>query len=121
MHPLQVSEHIPKRRTGTGAIGISTTYSRDDHQHLLNTDPTVVNKQMKDIRSGDKVSASAVLNGTQAGTGTTNRASNGSVQYSSGNPILWRVNSVGAEGWFYGNGTNICWISGPITLGSIHP
>ncbi|KAA6388767.1 MAG: hypothetical protein EZS28_015705, partial [Streblomastix strix] len=56
-----------------------------------------------------------------AGVGATNGASSGSVQYSAGNPILWGVNSVGTEGGFYSNGTNICWRARPTTLGSVPP
>ncbi|KAA6374596.1 MAG: hypothetical protein EZS28_029877, partial [Streblomastix strix] len=56
-----------------------------------------------------------------AGTGATSGASNGSVNYSAGNPILWGVNSVDTNGGFYSNGTNICWRARPITLGSIPP
>ncbi|KAA6356671.1 MAG: hypothetical protein EZS28_047802, partial [Streblomastix strix] len=56
-----------------------------------------------------------------AGTGASNGASNGSVQYSAGNPILWGVNSTGTEGGFYSNGTNICWRARPVTLGSVPP
>ncbi|KAA6389393.1 MAG: hypothetical protein EZS28_015078, partial [Streblomastix strix] len=56
-----------------------------------------------------------------AGTGASTGASNGSVNYSAGNPILWGVNSVGTEGGFYSNGTNICWRARPITLGSVPP
>ncbi|KAA6385742.1 MAG: hypothetical protein EZS28_018732 [Streblomastix strix] len=52
---------------------------------------------------------------------TSNGASNGSVQYSAGNPILWGENSTGTEGGFYSNGTNICWRARPITLGSVPP
>ncbi|KAA6401146.1 MAG: hypothetical protein EZS28_003330 [Streblomastix strix] len=40
-----------------------------------------------------------------AGAGATN----GSVNYSQGNAILWDVSSVGAEGGFYSNGTNVFW------------
>ncbi|KAA6374673.1 MAG: hypothetical protein EZS28_029801 [Streblomastix strix] len=56
-----------------------------------------------------------------AGTGASNGAANGSVQYSAGNPILWGVNSTGTEGGFYSNGTNICWRARPVTLGSVPP
>ncbi|KAA6355587.1 MAG: hypothetical protein EZS28_048886, partial [Streblomastix strix] len=42
-----------------------------------------------------------------AGTG----ASNDSVNYSAGNPIVWGVNSLGTEGGFYSNRTNIFWRS----------
>ncbi|KAA6367247.1 MAG: hypothetical protein EZS28_037226 [Streblomastix strix] len=56
-----------------------------------------------------------------AGVGATNEATNGSVQYSAGNPIQWVVNSTGTEGGFYSNGTNICWRARPVTLGSVPP
>ncbi|KAA6390279.1 MAG: hypothetical protein EZS28_014192, partial [Streblomastix strix] len=56
-----------------------------------------------------------------AGTGAISGESNGSIQYSAGNPILWGLNSTGTEGGFYSNGTNICWRARPITLGSVPP
>ncbi|KAA6381608.1 MAG: hypothetical protein EZS28_022865, partial [Streblomastix strix] len=48
-----------------------------------------------------------------------NGATNGSVNYSAGNPILWGVISVGAEGGFYSDGANVYWRAKPITLGSV--
>ncbi|KAA6383872.1 MAG: hypothetical protein EZS28_020602 [Streblomastix strix] len=56
-----------------------------------------------------------------AGTGATSGASNGSVNYSAGNPILWGMNSTDTNGGFQSNGTNICWRARPITLGSVPP
>ncbi|KAA6375655.1 MAG: hypothetical protein EZS28_028818 [Streblomastix strix] len=56
-----------------------------------------------------------------AGTGTTNGATNGSVNYSAGNPILWGVNSVGTEGGFYSDGPKVYWRANPITLGAVPP
>ncbi|KAA6364561.1 MAG: hypothetical protein EZS28_039912, partial [Streblomastix strix] len=56
-----------------------------------------------------------------AGAGATNGASNGSVNYSAGNPILWGVNSTDPIGGFYSNGTNIYWRARTITLGSVPP
>ncbi|KAA6362642.1 MAG: hypothetical protein EZS28_041831 [Streblomastix strix] len=56
-----------------------------------------------------------------AGVGATNGVSNGSVNYSSGNPILWGVNSVGTEGGFYSDGAKIYWRAKPVTLGSVPP
>ncbi|KAA6384456.1 MAG: hypothetical protein EZS28_020016, partial [Streblomastix strix] len=56
-----------------------------------------------------------------AGTGTTNGATNGSVNYSAGNPILWGVNYVGTEGGFYSDGTKVYWRAKPITLGAVPP
>ncbi|KAA6390432.1 MAG: hypothetical protein EZS28_014041 [Streblomastix strix] len=64
MHALQVSDDVPKRVNGTDAIGTSTTYSRDDHQHILNKDVTVANKPVQDTGSGVKVNASTASNGT---------------------------------------------------------
>ncbi|KAA6384672.1 MAG: hypothetical protein EZS28_019801 [Streblomastix strix] len=56
-----------------------------------------------------------------AGTGTTGSDSNGSVNYSAGNPILWGVNSVGTEGGFYSDGAKVYWRAKPVTLGSVPP
>ncbi|KAA6353260.1 MAG: hypothetical protein EZS28_051213, partial [Streblomastix strix] len=56
-----------------------------------------------------------------AGTGATSGASNGSVNYSAGNPILWGVNSVGTEGGFYSDGPKVYWRAKPVTLGSVPP
>ncbi|KAA6366456.1 MAG: hypothetical protein EZS28_038017 [Streblomastix strix] len=56
-----------------------------------------------------------------AGAGATNGASNGSVNYSAGNPILWGVNSVGNEGGFYSDGPKIYWRAKPVTLGAVPP
>ncbi|KAA6401861.1 MAG: hypothetical protein EZS28_002608 [Streblomastix strix] len=50
-----------------------------------------------------------------AGTGATN----GSVNYSAGNPILSGVNSICTEGGFYSDGPKIYWRAKPITLGSV--
>ncbi|KAA6391576.1 MAG: hypothetical protein EZS28_012897 [Streblomastix strix] len=43
------------------------------------------------------------------GTGSNNGASDGSVNYSAGNPILWGINSLGTEDGFYTNGTTVFW------------
>ncbi|KAA6374247.1 MAG: hypothetical protein EZS28_030225 [Streblomastix strix] len=56
-----------------------------------------------------------------AGTGATNGASNGSVNYSAGNPILWGLNSVDTNGGFYSNGNNVYWRAHPLTMGSVPP
>ncbi|KAA6379538.1 MAG: hypothetical protein EZS28_024937 [Streblomastix strix] len=56
-----------------------------------------------------------------AGTGATNEANSGSVEYSAGNPILWGVNSVETEGGFYSNGINIFQRAHPLTQGSVPP
>ncbi|KAA6393382.1 MAG: hypothetical protein EZS28_011089 [Streblomastix strix] len=56
-----------------------------------------------------------------AGAGATNGASNGSVNYSAGNPILWGVNSVGTEGGFYSDGPKIYWRAKPVTFGAVPP
>ncbi|KAA6369074.1 MAG: hypothetical protein EZS28_035399 [Streblomastix strix] len=56
-----------------------------------------------------------------AGTGAINGATNGSVNYSAGNPILWGVNSVGTEGGFYSDGPKIYWRAKPVTLGAVPP
>ncbi|KAA6367874.1 MAG: hypothetical protein EZS28_036599 [Streblomastix strix] len=56
-----------------------------------------------------------------AGTGASNGASIGSVNYSAGNPNLWGINSADTIGGFYSNGSNICWRAHPLTQGSVPP
>ncbi|KAA6372686.1 MAG: hypothetical protein EZS28_031786, partial [Streblomastix strix] len=56
-----------------------------------------------------------------AGTGATSGASNGSVNYSAGNPILWGLNSVDTNGGFYSDGPKIYWRAKPVTLGAVTP
>ncbi|KAA6364772.1 MAG: hypothetical protein EZS28_039702 [Streblomastix strix] len=56
-----------------------------------------------------------------AGTGATTGASNGSVNYSTGNPILWGLNSVDTNGGFYSDGPKIYWRAKPVTLGAVPP
>ncbi|KAA6401153.1 MAG: hypothetical protein EZS28_003321 [Streblomastix strix] len=51
-HPLNVSDEKSKRDNSVEVIETSTAYSSADHQHPLNTDPTLVNKPVKDIGSG---------------------------------------------------------------------
>ncbi|KAA6390332.1 MAG: hypothetical protein EZS28_014142 [Streblomastix strix] len=56
-----------------------------------------------------------------AGSGATNGASNGSVNYSAGNPILWGLNSVDTNGGFYSDGPKVYWRANRITLGAVPP
>ncbi|KAA6328199.1 MAG: hypothetical protein EZS28_053742, partial [Streblomastix strix] len=56
-----------------------------------------------------------------AGTGATSGASNGSVNYSVGNPILWGLNSVDTNGGFYSDGLKVYWRAKPVTLGAGPP
>ncbi|KAA6390545.1 MAG: hypothetical protein EZS28_013931 [Streblomastix strix] len=56
-----------------------------------------------------------------AGTGATSGASNGSVNYSAGNPILWGLNSVDTNGGFYSDGPKVYWRAKPVTLGAVPP
>ncbi|KAA6380678.1 MAG: hypothetical protein EZS28_023794 [Streblomastix strix] len=56
-----------------------------------------------------------------AGTGATNGASSGLVNYSAGNPILWGVNSVDTNGEFYSDGAKVYWRIKLITVGPIPP
>ncbi|KAA6337301.1 MAG: hypothetical protein EZS28_052800 [Streblomastix strix] len=56
-----------------------------------------------------------------AGTGATSGASNGSVNYSAGNPILWGVNSVDTNEGFYSDGPKVYWRAKPVTLGAVPP
>ncbi|KAA6395498.1 MAG: hypothetical protein EZS28_008972 [Streblomastix strix] len=56
-----------------------------------------------------------------AGTEALNGASNGSVNYSAGNPILWGVNSTDPIGGFYSDGPKVYWRAHPLTMGSVPP
>ncbi|KAA6366247.1 MAG: hypothetical protein EZS28_038226 [Streblomastix strix] len=53
--------------------------------------------------------------------GAINGATNGSINYSAGNSILWGVNSVGRESGFYSDGVNAYQRVKPVTLGSLPP
>ncbi|KAA6386303.1 MAG: hypothetical protein EZS28_018169 [Streblomastix strix] len=55
-----------------------------------------------------------------AGTGAQ-VSSNGSVNYSAGNPILWGLNSVDTNGGFYSDGPKVYWRAKPVTLGAVPP
>ncbi|KAA6395331.1 MAG: hypothetical protein EZS28_009146 [Streblomastix strix] len=141
-HPINVQTNasIVPIVNGVGNNGTSAYYSRHDHVHpqQLTYDGNVTatkfikaggtaNDQASDTGTdrGLRISADGntlTFNGSViAGVGATNGASNGSVQYSAGNIILWGVNSIGTEGGFYSNGTNICWRARPLTLGSVPP
>ncbi|KAA6365856.1 MAG: hypothetical protein EZS28_038618 [Streblomastix strix] len=56
-----------------------------------------------------------------AGTGATSGASNCSVNYSAGNPILWGLNSVDTNVGFYSDGPKVYWRAKPVTLGAVPP
>ncbi|KAA6367772.1 MAG: hypothetical protein EZS28_036701 [Streblomastix strix] len=84
-----------------------------------------VNTQIGQPNQGLLISADGqtlTFNGSViAGTGATTGASNGSVNYSAGNPILWGVNSVDTYGGFYSDGPKIHWRAKPVTLGAVPP
>ncbi|KAA6390306.1 MAG: hypothetical protein EZS28_014171 [Streblomastix strix] len=62
------------------------------------------------------------FNGTViAGTGATTGATNGSVTYSEGNPILWGTNNAGTEGGFYSDGANVYWRARKVNVASVSP
>ncbi|KAA6392453.1 MAG: hypothetical protein EZS28_012018 [Streblomastix strix] len=56
-----------------------------------------------------------------AGAGEQSGASNGSINYSAGNPILQGVNSVDTNGGFYSDGPKVYWRAKPVTLGAVPP
>ncbi|KAA6390909.1 MAG: hypothetical protein EZS28_013567 [Streblomastix strix] len=56
-----------------------------------------------------------------AGTGATTGATNGSVTYSEGNPILWGTNNAGTEGGFYSDGANVYWRARKVNVASVSP
>ncbi|KAA6381758.1 MAG: hypothetical protein EZS28_022714 [Streblomastix strix] len=141
-HPIQSVNTIPVSDLADGSYGTVESYARNDHSHPINVQTNasivpivngVINKGLTIGLSNESGAANRGLrisadgntlsfNGSViAGVGATNGATNGSVQYSAGNLILWGVNSTGTEGGFYSNGTNICWRARPVTLGSVPP
>ncbi|KAA6379051.1 MAG: hypothetical protein EZS28_025424 [Streblomastix strix] len=82
-----------------------------------------VNTQIGQPNQGLLISADGntlTFNGSViAGIGATNGASNGSVNYSAGNPILWGLNSVDTNGGFYSDGPKVYWRAKPVTLGTV--
>ncbi|KAA6395415.1 MAG: hypothetical protein EZS28_009058 [Streblomastix strix] len=79
-------------------------------------DQNITNKGLAISADGNTLS----FNGSIiAGTGATSGASNGLVNYSAGNPILWGVNSVDTNGGFYSDGPKVYWRAKPVTLGAV--
>ncbi|KAA6360239.1 MAG: hypothetical protein EZS28_044234, partial [Streblomastix strix] len=104
--------------TINGVVDIATDQTITGLTIGLSSESGAANRGLRISADGNTLT----FNGSViAGTGATNGATNGSFQYSAGNPILWGVNSTGTEGGFYSNGTNICWRARPITLGSVPP
>ncbi|KAA6358346.1 MAG: hypothetical protein EZS28_046127, partial [Streblomastix strix] len=107
----------------------STTGTISDQWSIVNT----YNDELR-IGVGDQLSQSnkgliisadgntLSFNGSViAGAGAQSGASNGSVNYSAGNPILWGLNSTDSNGGFFSSGSNICWRAHPLTQGSVPP
>ncbi|KAA6399009.1 MAG: hypothetical protein EZS28_005468 [Streblomastix strix] len=107
----------------------STTGTLSDQWNIANTSTgefrIEVGTQVVQDNKGPMISADGntlSFNGSViAGTGATSGASNGSVNYSTGNPILWGVNSVDTNGGFYSDGPKVYWRAKPITLGAVSP
>ncbi|KAA6394096.1 MAG: hypothetical protein EZS28_010378 [Streblomastix strix] len=124
------------RSTNTNYSGIflgcdpnSSTGTLTDQWNIVNS-PTGelrigVNEQITEANKGLIISADGntlSFNGSViAGTGATSGASNGSVNYSAGNPILWGLNSVDTNGGFYSDGPKVYWRAKPVTLGAVPP
>ncbi|KAA6383707.1 MAG: hypothetical protein EZS28_020765, partial [Streblomastix strix] len=113
---------------GTAAAGNSNSYSRGDHVHpqQLSYDNNIT--ATKFIKTGGTATQILLADGSNksitdfnTSTGATSGASNGSVNYSAGNPILWGVNSVGTEGGFQSDGPKVYWRAKPVTLGAVPP
>ncbi|KAA6395991.1 MAG: hypothetical protein EZS28_008482 [Streblomastix strix] len=107
--------------TVTGAIAnYWSIYKKNDGSLLIvrTSEQNTANRGLQISADGNTLS----FNGSViAGTGTTGCASNGSVNYSAGNPILWGVNSVGTLGGFYSDGAQVYWRAKPVTLRSVPP
>ncbi|KAA6355339.1 MAG: hypothetical protein EZS28_049134, partial [Streblomastix strix] len=77
---------------------------------------TITDKGLKISADGNTLS----FNGSViAGAGTTNGATNGSVNYSAGNPILWGANSTDPIGGFYNEGAKVYWRAHTLTMVSV--
>ncbi|KAA6363814.1 MAG: hypothetical protein EZS28_040660 [Streblomastix strix] len=107
----------------------STSGSLTDQWSIVNT-PTSelrigVSDQLLQDNKGLMISADGYtlsFNGSViAGTGATYGASNGSLNYSAGNPILWGLISVDTNGGFYSDGPKVYWRAKPVTLGAVPP
>ncbi|KAA6382910.1 MAG: hypothetical protein EZS28_021563 [Streblomastix strix] len=81
-------------------------------------DQNITNKGLMISADGNTLSFNGSVIG---GTGATSGASNGSVSYSAGNPILWGLNSVDTNGGFYSDGPKVYWRAKPVTLGAVPP
>ncbi|KAA6379034.1 MAG: hypothetical protein EZS28_025438, partial [Streblomastix strix] len=140
-HPINISSDLPLQYS-TGSVGTSNYYATSDHQHPINVETNASNipivngignngltiGQSYEIGAANRrqhISADgntlSFNESVIAGTGAQSGASNGSVNYSAGNPILWGLNSVGTEGGFYSDGPKVYWRAKPVTLGAVRP
>ncbi|KAA6397249.1 MAG: hypothetical protein EZS28_007221 [Streblomastix strix] len=102
--------------TTDGQTDLPTGYSRLTID--LSNESGAANRGLRISADGNTLS----FNGSViAGTGATSGSSNGSVNYSAGNPILWGLNSVDTNGGFYSDGPKIYWRAKPVTLGAVPP
>ncbi|KAA6338660.1 MAG: hypothetical protein EZS28_052679, partial [Streblomastix strix] len=105
----------------------STSGTMEDQWNIVNTPDGQlqigVNTQIGQHNQELLISADGntlTFNGSViAGTGATNGATKGSVNYSAGNPILWGLNSVDTNGGFYSDGPKVYWRAKPVTLGAV--
>ncbi|KAA6367778.1 MAG: hypothetical protein EZS28_036695 [Streblomastix strix] len=137
--PLNITTSILPQDSASGSVGTANYYARNDHSHPINVETNTSNIPIVNGVGANGTSASDAGDNTRrlrisadgntltfngsviAGTGAINGASNGSVNYSAGNLILWGVNSTDPIGGFCSNGINICWRARPVTLGSVPP
>ncbi|KAA6321313.1 MAG: hypothetical protein EZS28_054569, partial [Streblomastix strix] len=109
----------PNSTTGTLSDQWNIDVTADGEFRLgLGTQIVQANKGLIISADGNTLS----FNGSViAGAGATNGASNGSVNYSAGNPILWGENSTDPIGVFYSDGAKVCWRAHSLTQGSVPP
>ncbi|KAA6402478.1 MAG: hypothetical protein EZS28_001991 [Streblomastix strix] len=101
------------------AQGNSAIYLDVDNLKVyLSADADFTNRGLVITADGNTLSFNDSL---IVGTGTIGSASNCTINYSAGNPIVWSVNSVGKGGRFHSDGNTVFWIAGPITLESVTP
>ncbi|KAA6386860.1 MAG: hypothetical protein EZS28_017611 [Streblomastix strix] len=127
-HPLNIITSLPPQDSACGSVGTTNYYARNDHSHPVNIETNASNIP---IDNGVGTNGTSAFYARQDhvhpqqlkydGTEATNGATNGSVNYQAGNPILWGVSSVGTQGGFYSNGNNVFWRAHSLTIGSVPP
>ncbi|KAA6391659.1 MAG: hypothetical protein EZS28_012812 [Streblomastix strix] len=128
-HPIQTLDSILPAYKSDESYSTVDSYARNDHTHPINVQnqsdgSLLIAEITEQITANRGIMIQTDRNtltfnrSVIAGTGATNDATKGSVNYSD-NPILWGVNSVDITGGFYSDGAKVYWRAKPITFGSV--